>query len=332
MRRVLIILLGAALAASRLAAATNPVAGAASLAPAAAPGTGDQIEKEFKKLMAEDDAAQAEVDQWIQDNDAAAARGAAVPSADLQRRIRDRFKPIRQAYEEFLQRHPDHARAHIAYGSFLGDLHDDAGAREHWEKALALNPKDPAAYNNLANLYSQTGPLQKAFEYYSKAIELNPREPLYYRNLGDVAYLFRTNAMKYYGISEQQVYDKVLGLYNQALKLDPADFPLASDAAQIFYGIKPLRLNDALQAWTNTLALAHDDLERQGVYLHFARLKLHADRFVEVRAHLNAVTNDMYAALKKRLVLNLEAAEQKAKETNAPPAVQARENERPRVP
>lgn len=325
MRRVLIILLGAALAASRLAAATNPVAGAA-------PGTGDQIEKEFKKLMAEDDAAQAEVDQWIQDNDASAARGAAVPNADLQRRIRDRFKPIRQAYEEFLQRHPDHARAHIAYGSFLGDLHDDAGAREHWEKALALNPKDPAAYNNLANLYSQTGPLQKAFEFYSKAIELNPREPLYYRNLGDVAYLFRTNAMKYYGIGEQQVYDKVLGLYNQALKLDPADFPLASDAAQIFYGIKPLRLDDALQAWTNTLALAHDDIERQGVYLHFARLKLQADRFAEVRAHLNAVTNDLYAALKKRLVLNLEAAEQKAKETNAPPAVRDREGERPREP
>ncbi len=329
MRKILIILLGATMAAGRLAAATNPIGGAASPAPAVAPGTGDQIEKEFKQLMAEDDAAQAEVDQWIQDNDAAAARGAAVPSADLQRRIRDRFKPIRQAYEEFLQRHPDHARAHIAYGSFLGDLHDDAGAREHWEKALALNPKDPAAYNNLANLYSQTGPVPKAFEFYEKAIALNPREPLYYRNLGDVAYLFRTNAMGYYAISEQQVYDKVLGLYNQALKFDPTDFPLASDAAQIYYGIKPLRLDDALKAWTNALALAHDDIERQGVYLHFARLKLQADRFPEVRAHLNAVTNDMYAALKQRLVRNLEAAEQKAKETNAAPAAPAREGAQP---
>ena len=45
--------------------------------------------------MEDDDAAQAEVDQWISDNDAAAARGAGVPSADLQRRIRERFEPIR---------------------------------------------------------------------------------------------------------------------------------------------------------------------------------------------------------------------------------------------
>ena len=46
-------------------------------------------------MMEDDDAAQAEVDQWIRDNDAAAAKGAGVPSADLKRRIRDRFEPIR---------------------------------------------------------------------------------------------------------------------------------------------------------------------------------------------------------------------------------------------
>jgi len=165
-----------------------------------------------------------------------------VPKADLQRRIRERFKPVREAYDDFVKRHPDHARARVAYGSFLGDLHDDAGAREQWEKALALNPKDPAPYNNLANLYSQTGPLKQAFECYAKAIELNPQEPLYYRNLGDVVYLFRTNAMAYYGIGEQQVYDKMIELYRQALKLNPTDFPLASDVAQTYYGIKPLRL------------------------------------------------------------------------------------------
>ena len=32
----------------------------------------------------------------------------------------------------------------MAYGSFLNDLQDEDGAREQWEKALALNPKDPA--------------------------------------------------------------------------------------------------------------------------------------------------------------------------------------------
>ena len=127
--------------------------------------------------------------------------------------------------------------------------------------------------------------------------------------------------MEYYGITEQQVYDKALELYSQALKLDPKDFPLASDVAQTYYGIKPLRTEDALRAWTNTLALAHDEIEREGVYLHLARIKLAAARFGEARAHLTAITNDMYAVLKKRLTRNLDEQERKAKETNAPPPV-----------
>ena len=59
------------------------------------------------------------------------------------------------------------------------------------------------------------------------------------------------------------------------------------------------------------LAIARDEIEREGVYLHFARLKLQADRFAEARANLNAVTNDMYVALKQRLVRNLEEQEKK---------------------
>jgi len=324
-RIFLIGLLAAGLAAGRLAAATNVVAGTtnppAAAAAAAAPDANDPVEKEFKKLMEADDAAQAEVDDWIKENDRAAAQGAGVPSADLRRRIRERFQPIRNGYEDFIKRHPDHARARVAFGSFLNDFQDEEGAREQLEKALELNSKDPAAYNNLANLYGHSGPVKKAFECYTKAIELNPREPIYYDNFGTTVYLFRKDAMEYYHITEQQVFDKALELYSHALKLDPTNFPLASDVAQTYYGIKPLRLEDALKSWTNTLALAHDEVEREGVYLHFARLKLQADRFAEVHAHLDAVTNELYAVLKKRLVHNLELAEQKASKTNAPAAV-----------
>lgn len=319
MRKLLIGLLGVLVAASALAAADDLVVGTSNSPPATVPATDEGVEKEYKKLLEADDTAQAEVDQWIRDNDEAAAKGAGVPSADLQRRIRDRFAPIREAYADFIRRHPNHARARVAFGSFLNDLHDEDGAQAQWEKALELNPKDPAAYNNLANIYSHTGPINKVFEYYGKAIELNPREPLYYQNLGDVVFLFRKDAMKFYNLTEPQVYDKALEIYRQALKLAPDNFPLASDVAQTYYGIKPLRLEDALTAWTNTLAIAHDEVEREGVYLHFARLKLQADRFAEVRAHLNAVTNDMYTVLKKRLTRNLDEQERKASGTNAPP-------------
>jgi tetratricopeptide (TPR) repeat protein len=308
-------------AASRLTAATNLVAGTTNPPPVTVPDADDPVEKEYKKLMADDDAAQAEVDEWIKDNEQAAAKGAGVPPADLRRRIRERFAPIGKAYADFITRHPDHARARVAYGSFLGDLQDEDGAREQWEKALALNSKDPAAYNNLANLYGHTGPVKKAFEYYAKAIELNPREPIYYHNFGTTVYLFRKDAREFYGLTEQQVYDKALELYSKALQLDPKDFPLASDVAQTYYGIKPLRTEDALKAWTNTLAIAHDEIEREGVYLHLARIKLAAERFAEARAHLTGVTNQMYDVLKKRLARNLDEQERVAKGTNAPPPV-----------
>jgi tetratricopeptide (TPR) repeat protein len=320
-RQLLLILLGAFVAASPLAAATNLVASSTNAPTASALDANDPVEKELKKLMDDDDTVQAEVDKWIRDNQEAATRGAAVPDADLKRRIRERFEPIRKTYEDFIQRHPNHARARVAYGSFLGDLQEEDAAQEQWEKGLALDPKDPAVYNNLANLYGHSGQVQKAFEYYAKAIELKPLEPIYYHNFGTTVYLFRKDAMEYYHITEQQVFDKALNLYSNALKLDPDNFPLASDVAQTYYGIKPLRLQDALTAWTNTLALAHDEIEREGVYLHFARLKLQADRFIEVRAHLNAITNGMYDVLKKRLTRNLDEQERKAKETNAVPVV-----------
>src|SRR4029453_2228484 len=100
-----------------------------------------------------------------------------------------------------------------------------------------------------------------------------------------------------------------LDLYSKALKLDPTNFPLASDVAQTYYGIKPTRTEDALKAWTNALSIANDEVEREGVYVHFARIKIHAGRLSEARAHLNSVTNEMYLTLKNRLARNLQEPE-----------------------
>jgi tetratricopeptide (TPR) repeat protein len=311
-------LVGALLATNQPAAVSNLVVQTTGIS-VRVPDPNDPVEKEFRKLMADDDAAQAEVDQWIRDNQAFAAKGAGASNEELNKRIHERFEPIRKGYEDFIKRHPDHAAARVAYGSFLGDMHDEDGAQEQWEKGLALNPKDPAVYNNLANLYGHTGPVKKAFEYYEKAIELNPLEPVYYHNFGTTVYLFRKDAMEYYKISEQQVFDKALALYSNSMRLDPTNFPLASDVAQTYYGIKPTRTEDALRAWTNALAIANDEIEREGVYLHFARLKLHAERFAEARAHLNAVTNEMYSDLKGRLTRNLNEQEKAARGTNAVP-------------
>lgn len=283
------------------------------------PNPNDPVEKEFQKLMEDDDAALAEVDGWIRENQAFASQGAGVPNADLNRRIRARLDTVRKAYEDFLKRHPDHARAHTAFGSFLGNsLFDEEGQEAEYDKARQLDPQDPAPWNNLANLYGHRGPVKKAFEYYAKAIELDPNESVYYFNFAVTVYLFRKDAREYYQITEQQVFDKALELYRKAIKLDPTNFELATEFAESYYGIQPTRTEDALRAWTNALAIAQDEIQREGVYIHLARIKLHAERFDEARQHLSAVTNGMYNDLKERLLRNLNAQESKAKGTNSP--------------
>jgi tetratricopeptide (TPR) repeat protein len=328
---LLIGLLGALVATNQPTAISNLVLQTTGVS-VAVTDPNDPVEKEYQKLLSDDDASQAEVDKWIRENEEFGAKGAGISRAELNRRIANRFEPIREAYQAFLKKHPNHVRARLAYGSFLDDVHDEEGAQEQWEKALELDPKNPAAYDNLAGIYAHTGPVKKAFEYYAKAIDLNPNEPTYYHSLGTVVYLFRKDAVEYYGINEQQVFNKALELYSKSLKLDPTNFPLASDVAQTYYGIKPTRTEDALKAWTNALSIANDEVEREGVYVHFARIKIHAGRLSEARAHLNSVTNEMYLTLKNRLERNLQEQEKQIAGTNSTPAVPAPSAEKPPEP
>lgn len=292
----------------------------------------DPVEQELQKLLAEDDEASAEVDKWIRDDSNFYKEGAGESRADLRQRILDRFASVRKDYEDFLKRHPDSARGRLAYGSFLNDIGDEEAAIGQYEIAAKLDPKNPAAWNNMANYYGEFSPVTNAFKYYAKAIELDPAEPVYYQNFATTVYLFRKDAREFYGINEQQVFDKALALYREAMKLAPDNFPLATDYAQSYYGIKPMRTNDALTAWTNTLAIAHDELEREGVYLHLARINIAISRFDEARALLAAVTNTALTDLQRRLVRSLadhehpptntveEAVESVPVSTNAPAA------------
>lgn len=316
---LLLALLGALAATNPPPAVSNFVAHTTGVS-AKVPDPNDPVEKEYQKLLALDDAAQEEVDKWIRDDTAFREQGAGLGSATLRARVEQRLKPVREAYEDFLRRHPDHAPAHLAYGSFLHDTQDEEGSVAHWEKARELDPKNPAAWNNLANHYGHRSPVTKAFEYYAKAIELNPNEPVYYQNFASTVYLFRHDAMEFYKIDEQQVFNKALELYRKALRLDTNNFVLACDLAQSYYGIKPVRTDEALAAWEYALKIAPNDTDREGVYLHLARFKLNAGRFHEARKTLNSVTNEVYAELKRRLERNLDKQENGAKGTNAPPA------------
>ncbi len=270
----------------------------------AVPLTADPVEQQLKSLMMNDDAAMDEINAWIRTNTIPATDTNALTQLNI--RIHSRLNVAKQGYEIFLHNHPDSARGFLAFGSFLNDIGDEESAKTQYENSKQLDPKNPAVWNNLANYYGEHGALTNAFRHYTEAIRLNPNEPTYYQNFATTVYLYRKDAREFYHFTEPQVFDKALELYRQAMQLAPDNLVLATDYAESFYGIKPMRTNDALAAWTNALHIAKDENEREGVEIHLARVKIATGFYDEAVAQLDLVTNTEFADLKKRLYHSLD--------------------------
>ncbi len=280
------------------------------------PGQKDPETLELENIMRDDDDAMAEVNGWISTN--------AIPLTNqiarlaFQQRIRERLKVVQDEYTRYLRNHPESARGYLAYGSFLNDIGDETAARAQYENSRQLDPKNPAVWNNLANYYGEYGDVTNAFADYEEAIRLDPTEPVYFQNFATTVYLYRKDAKEYYHIDEQQTFDKALGLYRQAMKLEPENLVLATDYAESYYGIKPLRTNDALMAWSNALMIARDDNEREGVRLHLARVNIAAGFYPEATRQLDLVTNTAYASMRRELRRSLVEHQKNAKTASNP--------------
>jgi tetratricopeptide (TPR) repeat protein len=272
----------------------------------------DPIEEEYDKLVELDEATLKDVEKLSAEAEAFKTKGAAESKAVLAAKIEQRIEPVKKAYEEFLQKHPEHVDGRLAYGSFLNELGEEEDAIVQWEKARSLDPKNPSPWNNLANVYAHIGPIKKAFQYYEKAIELDATEPVYLHNLATVTYLFRKDAAESYRVDEEAVFNKALDLYRRAMKLDPGNILLATDYAQSFYGIKPMRVDDAVAAWNHALTLAKSDAEREGIYIHLGRVELNSGRFADAERHLALVKDPEMVEMRDRLKKNLETKRSEA--------------------
>lgn len=262
---------------------------------------------EFQKILAADDDSQIAVDALIQKADAFAKSGAEISQQAINDQIFEIIQPVRNSYEDFIKRYPKHVGAHLALGSFLSDFGNELEGMEFWETARNLDPKNPAAWNNLAGFYGHYGPIIKSFEYYEKAISIMPDESVYWSNLATMTQLFRKDALVYYSLEDDQaVIRKSLEFYEKAWAMDSQSFTLATDIAQTYYFLEPFNFEAAERAWKAALILAGDDIEREGVHVHQARINIRAKKWDEALSYISRIQHSMYATLKATLEKRLE--------------------------
>lgn len=313
--------------------ASDPAAGGSNAVSPAMVATNSPVEVEFRELLARDDAAQSAVLAWIREEQEADRDPVNAPFRETLRVRMDRkFQPIRDAYVDFLLRHPDHARAHLAFGSFLNDLGEDNEALEHFERARDLDPKNPAVWNNLGGLYARLDQVPKALTCYAEAIRLNPTCAAYHHRLGTVICLFRSEAARHYHCDESSALQKGIQLYREAARLDPQDFEIAQDLAETYYGLLPgssplkddqkVTARQALVAWTNALQVAGEEIQREGVYLHLARWQFRLGEATAARESLGQVTDRSLEVLKNSIAKG-DWVPSRLPDTNASPKLDA---------
>ena len=118
------------------------------------------------------------------------------------------YEKAKEAYEKAIELDPKDARAYNNLANVYYEEKDYEKAKEAYEKAIELDPNFAGAYNNLGILYYKEKDYEKAKEAYEKAIELDPNFAIAYFNLANV-------------YDEEKDYEKAKEAYEKAIELDP---------------------------------------------------------------------------------------------------------------
>jgi len=160
-----------------------------------------------------------------------------------------RLGEARSLYEQALQLQPEHFDAWHLMGVLAAQAGDPQRAVESIAKAIAIDPKNPAAHNNQGNALRELGRHAEAVRSYEQAISLEPRSALLYFNRGN-------------SLTDCKRYAEAVASYDQAIALEPG-------APEIHYsrGIVLLHLGQyeaAVQSHDLAIALDPDFAEAYG--------------------------------------------------------------------
>lgn len=198
--------------------------------------------------------------------------------------------------QETARANPKNLASHLLLAVLLDDQKDHAGARDIYEKALAIDPKSSLALNNLAYLYSERfDEPDKALEMAQRARTLLPNEPRAADTLGWI-------------LTKKKQYPQALGLLQESATKLPNEpevlyhlgvtqYMLGQEAAAQTTLRRALELNPAISA----AADARQRLAR----LDLSAAKATADDRARLEKHVADMPDDPVARLRLADIIRL---------------------------
>jgi protein O-mannosyl-transferase len=124
--------------------------------------------------------------------------------------VQGRSAEARQHFQKALEINPSFVEAHNNFGVLLARQGQPTEAVRHFQKALELQPDCADAYNSMGNVLADQGHLVEAITHYQKAVEINPDFAAAQYNLGNALAL-------------QSKYTDAIARFQRALQLRPDD-------------------------------------------------------------------------------------------------------------
>jgi protein O-GlcNAc transferase len=197
-----------------------------------------------------------------------------MPGADVMIKLQQAFGLHRQGrlgeaeqlYREILARAPEQPDALL----FLGVLETQRGRHEiglaHMDRAIAINPRNPAAQYNRANALRDIGRTEDAVKGYDAALAIKPDNVGAWNNRGVALHALTR-------------YDEATASYARALALKPDHLDAHANRGNTLMELG--RYGEALTAYDRVVALAPDDVS--GLYGR-------ANALAKLNRHEEAVT------------------------------------------
>ncbi len=201
------------------------------------------------------------------------------------------FATAAQNYQAYLAKKPDDAVVHYDLGYAYTALQRPADAKTEYEKAIALDPKMAAAYQNLGLTLIPSDPVA-AIEPLQHAAELMPNDA-------------RTKWLLGIALEATKKDAPAIEQYEAAEKLDPKNVDIRNSLALAL--LRTGRLADAETAFREALALqptgAAADQAHKGLLQTLLAEKKSDEAATELGAYLEAHPNDAAMRLERASLL-----------------------------